>query len=84
MPDSDQQPATRQDLTQLEARLTAHIDQATASLAARLERAETTLLTGFHSYVRRESARAQSFEVRLNEVEKRLLDIEEQLGHSPA
>jgi hypothetical protein len=54
-------PATKQDI----------ID-----LAARLERAETTLLKEFRVYARMQVTRTQALENRLHELEQRVTDIE--------
>ncbi len=58
----------------------AEVRQDLGGLAARLERAENTLLTGFHTYARREGIRTQALEARLHEVEQFVLSIQEQLG----
>ena len=54
-------PATKQDV----------ID-----LAARLERAETTLLKEFRVYARMQATRTQALENRLHELETRVTDLE--------
>ncbi len=52
----NEQPVTRAHFDESLKSIHDHMSQ----LAARLERAETTLLSGFHSYARREGVRSQA------------------------
>ena len=75
MPD-DNQPASKLDIAELRRELTA----SELRLAERIERAETALLTGFHSYAKSHATRTKALELRVAEIEERLLDIDQQLG----
>ena len=62
----------------------AKIDSVEARLSDRLERAVTTLLTGFHVHARRANVRDTALETRVAQIEDRLLDIEQQIAKPPA
>ena len=62
----------------------AKIEAIDARLADRLERAVTTMLTGFHSHARLTHVRDTALETRVAEIENRLTDIELLLGKQSA
>jgi siderophore synthetase component len=79
MEENSSTPATKQDIEHVLQQLGA----TEARLADRLERAVTTLLTGFHSHARRSNVRDTALETRVAQIEERLLDIEQQIGLPP-
>jgi hypothetical protein len=83
---SPSDPATKQDLQELKSELL----QAMSRMEARFDRAETTLLKGFHAQMRSQEARLgrfradilnidQEIQVRLAAAEERITAIEERL-----
>ena len=60
------------------------VEASEARLADRLERAVTTLLTGFHTHARLAHVRDTALETRVAQIENRLTDIELLLGKQPA
>ena len=81
--DNGNNVATKEDLGNLRSDLSQQIEASEARLADRLERAVTTILTGFHTHAKRNNTRVTSLESRLAQVEDRLLEIEGQLGKPP-
>lgn len=62
----------RAELEASEKRIHDHI----TDLALRLERAETALLNGFRNYTRVETVRTKALETRVEELERRMLNVE--------
>jgi hypothetical protein len=93
MDDSSNAPATKQDIERVLQHVGAveqhvkaveqHVEAAEARLADRLERAVTTMLTGFHEFARRANLRDTALESRVALIEDRLLEIEHLLGKNP-